>query len=186
MPCGTCRCTTTTVSQISTLFQSCTCHGVPLAQLIVKPAALCVEDGLLTPRSTSAVRSLTLFFYIIARVCRSPSVGSRSSQILTCCCQCSFTSNRSDLFFMGPWVPSLAVFPLIVPALSCARHRRRDPVHASLFLHASCGPWCFLSPHARPVTVCTIIITVIKDFFVLLPFFDFSFPSWRSLPILTF
>ena len=34
----------TALARIATLFESCTCHVVPLAQLIVNPAALCGVD----------------------------------------------------------------------------------------------------------------------------------------------
>ena len=105
------------MSRISILFESCTYHAVPFAQLSVNPAPCASKMVLLTPRSASAVRNWTLFLHlihIIARVCLSPTVGSRSSfhsqssQVLACCWLCSFASCRSALFFLLPGVPSLA------------------------------------------------------------------------------
>ena len=60
--------------------------------------------------------------------CFLPAVGPLfSSWVLGSLPWLFLTSSRSALFFMGPWVLSLAVFLLILPALSCARHWRRDP-----------------------------------------------------------
>ena len=152
---------------------------------------------LLTPRSASAVKNLTLLVPPDTHHCTcvslSPSVGSRSScrsqssPVLACYWLCSFTSCRSAApFFLGPWVPLLAVFhqlsshpsrrsePWLHHPSRCSESEHpsrcsgtdillhvvlgyflRTPCAVSMFLHASCGPWCFLSPHARPETAFT-------------------------------
>ena len=76
---------------------------------LLSPVCLCAETG---TRCPSAVRNLTLFSHLIPL---SPSVASRFScrsqsfPVLACSWLRSFTSCRSALLFLGPWVPSWVV-----------------------------------------------------------------------------
>ena len=135
---------------------------------------------MVTPRSASAVRNLDSFSPPDTHHCTcvplSPFVGSRSSYrnqsspVLACCWLCSFTSCKSALFFLGPWVLSLAVFLLILGPIACTvlcealaprpRGHHSRPFHSHTFSHPSrrSEPWLrfdhpsrrsrVLSPHA--------------------------------------
>ena len=113
---------------------------VPLAQLFVDPAPCASKMVLLTHRSDSAVRNLTLFppdthhqtcatrhssarglptatslrqFLPAVGYPLLPAVGPLFSPwVLGSLPWLFLASNRSALFRMGPWVPFLADFPL--------------------------------------------------------------------------
>ena len=138
------------------MLESCTCHVVPLAQLIVNPFGLCVEDGDSSKRfcceelrlvfptrytslhvcATLATRRFAVFLpqpvfasscLLLAMLFYQLQGPLFSSWVLGSLPWLFLTSSRSALSLMGPWVPSLAVFILVMLALSCAKHWRRDP-----------------------------------------------------------
>ena len=96
--------------QIATLFESCTCHVVPPAQLVCKPAALCVEDETVDSSERFCCEELDLvlnLIHIVARVCRSrhPSSCTRSSLRPSPCLGCDPSRTRIFAVFAAASLP---------------------------------------------------------------------------------
>ena len=101
---GACRWHNDCLVQIATLFESCTCHVVPLAQHVGKPAALCVEDGAVDSSERFCCEDL---IHIDARVCRSrhPSSCTRSSLRPSPCLGCDPSGTRIFAVFAAASLP---------------------------------------------------------------------------------